>query len=84
MSKEIVRETFNQQFGDYNYERIVDMGKPERLSLIPEDLKEVVKLLNALIKQGRIFTMDLEYCSLWKADGVFGVDGDKLVIITPR
>ena len=84
MSKEIIRETFNEQFGDYNYERIIDRGKPERLSLIPEDLKEVVKLLNALIKQGRIFTMDMEYCSLWEAEGVFGIDGNKLVIITPR
>ena len=84
MSNEIVEETFNEQFGAYNYDRVVHMGKPDRLSLIPEDLKEVAKLLNDLIKQGRIFTMDLEYCSLWKADGVFGVDGDKLVIVTPR
>jgi hypothetical protein len=79
-----VKEEFIKQYSDSEYERIVALGRPQRLSLIPDDLKEVAKLLNELIKQGRIFTMDIEYCSLWEAHGVFGVDGDKLVIITPR
>lgn len=83
MALQIMKE-FIKQFGWYDYERIVDIGKPDRLSLIPEDLKEVAKVLNELIAQKRIMTMDMEYCTMFTADGVFGVDGDKLVIMTPR
>lgn len=79
-----IAEEFIKQFGWHDYERIVCMGKPDRLSIIPDDLKKVAELLNALIKQNRIVTMDMENCVMFTADGVFGVDGDKLVIMTPR
>jgi len=84
MSQTTVKYQFIDQFGRYDYARLEDMGNPERLSLIPDDLKDVAELLNKLIKEKRILIMDMENCVMFKADGLFGADGNKLLIISPR
>lgn len=78
-----------KQFGEYDYDRLMDDDDNQeadvmKICLVPDDLQELARKLQQLIRQGRLHVMDKESGVAFPASVVIGFDGNGLLIANER
>jgi len=77
-----------KQFGEYDFDRLMDddhnQADAMRICLVPDDLQELARKLQQLIRQGRLHIMDKESGVAFPASVVIGFDGNGLLIANER
>lgn len=69
--------------GHYDFERM-DEEYSEKLTVIPAQHKDVVKLLMKMIRNGELMIMDKEPSVPMDAAGIVGYENNKIIIFCER
>lgn len=80
-------ETAIDAFGDYDYERLVEMGSTDVMKIEDirdENMRKIAILLQALIRKGKLHMMDKEDGGAWEASVVIGYNNGGLLIAHER
>ena len=83
----MLTQTAIETFGDYDYERLSEMGADdvhEIEDIQNGDLKKIADLLNDLIKKNKLYLMDKETGVAFEASVVIGFSEGGLLIANER
>ena len=83
VNKNIPEEVIELFGGEYDLERM-DEKYSEKLTLIPAQHSDLVKLLMIMIRNGELMIMDKESCVPMDASGVIGYKNNKIIIFCER